>query len=402
MVDVVVVGAGLSGLACAITARELGLETLVLEAADAPGGRVRTDLVDGFLVDRGFQVLLTAYPAAIRMLDFDELELRRFDPGAVVYIDGTPHRVADPFRMPSHIWTTLRAPIGSMRDKLAALSMRRRLGRAYLDDLFDHPELNSREWLNSRFSESFIDAFVGPLVSGMTLDPDFAGPASITQFFLKMLIDGDAAVPSAGMQAIPDQLASRAGRVRYSSPVSRVAPGHVQTEAGETIKAGAIVVATDGPSAADLLDLAPVPTRPAGAIWFAAEETPVEGHVLVLDGSASGPVNSVAVMSEVAPRYSSDTRSLIVCQVLGVPDPALAQRQLTSWFGPMVESWEVVALQHIPHAVPVVDAPVSRTGSPRLGDGVYVAGDHRATPSIDGALSAGGEAAEAVWQDQDA
>ncbi len=79
--DVLIVGAGLSGLSCALWLHEGGLSVLVLEASDGIGGGVRTDEVEGFLLDRGFQVFLMAYPEAQRVLDYGALDFKPFYPG---------------------------------------------------------------------------------------------------------------------------------------------------------------------------------------------------------------------------------------------------------------------------------------------------------------------------------
>jgi len=115
MNDVVVIGAGLAGLTCARRLQAAGVDCIVLEAGDAVGGRVRTDMVDGFRLDRGFQVLLTAYPAARKWLDYGRLELKKFSAGALVWCDGGRHRVSDPWREPGALWATLRAPGGIAR-----------------------------------------------------------------------------------------------------------------------------------------------------------------------------------------------------------------------------------------------------------------------------------------------
>lgn len=145
---------------------------LVLEASDGVGGRVRSDVVDGFVLDRGFQVLLTAYPEARRQLDLDALELRCFEPGALVRTGGGFHRVADPFRDPLAAFATLRAPIGGLADKLRMLRLRRTLTGSEVPDLMRAEDVSTRESLESfGFSTGMIEAFFEPLAGGFLLDP---------------------------------------------------------------------------------------------------------------------------------------------------------------------------------------------------------------------------------------
>ncbi|MEM1334629.1 MAG: FAD-dependent oxidoreductase, partial [Actinomycetota bacterium] len=207
---VVIVGAGLAGLTCAAVLHDAGVPVRVIEAADGIGGRVRTDEIDGFLVDRGFQVALTAYPEMHRQLDMDTLDFRAFDPGALVWRDGRGSAVSDPFRLPTSIVSTVTAPVGSLFDKARIARLRFRVQRTHPAQLLRGDDRPTGAALrDDGFSETMIQRFFRPLVGGIQLDPDLNDSRRMFDIIFRMLADGDSAVPAAGMGAIPRQLAHR-------------------------------------------------------------------------------------------------------------------------------------------------------------------------------------------------
>jgi len=405
--DVIVVGAGLAGLACARTLTGSGLDVVVLEASDGVGGRVRTDHVDGYLLDRGFQILLTGYPELGRWIDLAALDLRRFAPGARVWFDGSFHTVGDPLRRPRDLPGTLISPIGSFADKLRILAAVASVRRGSVPDLLRRPETSTAERLRSLgFSDRIVERFFRPLFAGIQLDPDLEVSSRRFDVILRMLAVGDSAVPAAGMGTLPEAIARPlpAGCVHLDAPVEAVV-GTTVTVAGEQLRARAVVVATDGPTASRLLGSVADPgSRPVAALWFGADRAPLQGPTLVLDGESSGPVRNLAVMSEVAPSYAPPGRASIVAAVPG-PDALggdlepTVRRQLSGWFGAEVESWDLLRTDVIPHGQPDQRPPLHPRQAVRLGDGRYVCGDHRDTASIQGALFSGRRAAIAVITD---
>ena len=405
--DVVVVGAGLAGLAAACALHEAGRDVVVLEASDGVGGRVRTDVVDGFRLDRGFQVLLTAYPELHRQFDVAALRLQRFDPGALLWTGGRGYAVGDPLRMPPRAWPeAVRAPIGSIADKARIARWRRRLLAGAAADLLRSPDLSAIAALRAEgFSSATIDRFFRPLAGGIQLDLSLRASSRMLAVVFRMLFAGDAAVPADGMGAISEQLAAHvpADRVVLDTPVLAVERTMVRVSGDRTVAADAVVVATEGPAAARLLGLAPVASRAASCVWFAAEAPPVPQRAIVLDGDGTGPVANVAVMSNVAPSYAPPGRALIAAALPGVGadhglgDAAdVARRQLRGWWGPVVDRWQVLRTDVIAHAQPATDPPFSPRRRVDLGGGLFVCGDHRDTPSIQGALFSGRRCAEAV------
>ena len=268
----------------------------VLEASDGVGGRVRTDLVDGFRLDRGFQVLLTAYPETRRVLDYPALDLRPFLPGALVRRAGRFHELSDPWRRPERAWRSLTAGVGSLADRMRMARFRGRVRRGSLEDLFRRPESSAAERLHAEgFSAEMIDAFFRPFFGGILLDRSLSASSRMLEFVFRMMAEGDVAVPAAGMGAIPEQMARRLpeGTVRLRARVAAASPREVRLDSGETIAADAVVVATEGPEAARLAGLPAPGSRPVTCLYFAAERAPIAEPILVLDGDGTGPVNNL-------------------------------------------------------------------------------------------------------------
>jgi phytoene dehydrogenase-like protein len=410
---VYVVGAGLAGLRCARRLHEKGVAATVLEAADGVGGRVRTDRVDDFLLDRGFQALLTAYPEAREALDYRELELHPFYPGALVRTAGRFVTVADPFRRRWDGLRTALAPVGTLGDKLKVASLRRRVTAGSLEELFARPETTTREALAADgFSDTIVDRFFRPLFGGVLLDRELGTSSRMFEFVYRMFAVGDVALPTRGMSAIPEQLAGGLPPdcVRLGQRVTTVGDGGLTLAGGEKLKARAVVVATDGPTASGLLGGEPAApaSMAATCLYFAADRGPVDEPVIVLDGDGEGPVNNLCVPSAVAPTYAPPGAALVSAAVLdrpGLPKGADLEAavlgQLADWFGSAVVGWRHLATYHIPHAQPAqppgtLDPPQRPV---RLRPGIYVCGDHRDNASINGALASGRRTADTVVED---
>ena len=406
MSDVVVIGAGAAGLVCALDLVRAGVDCTVVEASDGVGGRVRTDAVDGFLLDRGFQILLTAYPEVRRRLDLDALDLRPFAPGAVVRVEDRAYEVADPRRHPRHVLATLTAPIGSFADRL-------RLARLVVDvtttpvrDLLRRPDTSTRARLEGcGFSPRMVERFWRPLFAGIQLDPDLEVSSRRFDVILRMLAGGPTAVPAAGMGAVPAQLADGlpAGTVQLDAAVERLDGTSVVLVDGPTLAPRAVVVATEGPEAHRLLGpVVPDPgSRAAACCWYATSEPPLAGTALALDGSSMGPARNLAVLSNVAPSYAPAGRSLVAAAVPGPAalDPDVGGRvadQLARWFGATTGDWQHLRTDVIAHGQPGQAPPLAPRRRVDLGEGRFVCGDHRDTASLQGAMFSGGRTAAAV------
>ncbi len=220
-----VAGGGLAGLACAIRLNEAGAQPLVFEATDAPGGRVQTDQVDGFLLDRGFQVFLDAYPEAGALLDKRSLDLRPFKPGALVFHEGRLRRVMDVFRDPRHLLESALAPIGSIADKLRVALLKWRLGRVGIGEIAAHGDMTTEQYLQrAGFSSKMIDVFFRSFYGGIFLERELRTSSRMFEFTFKMFSQGSATLPARGMGEITRQLASRlpAEAIRLGERVTEV------------------------------------------------------------------------------------------------------------------------------------------------------------------------------------
>jgi len=411
MPEVIIVGAGLAGINCALYLQGRGLDVQLVEAADRVGGRVRTDLVEGFQLDRGFQVLQTSYREAQKTLDYSALQLHHFDAGAVVRVDGRFHRLADPRRVPSRIFSTLLAPVGTLRDKLRVLELVSRLVTERTENLLKAPERTTLQALHdSSFSPLIIERFFRPFLSGIFLEEELETSSRKFEFVMRMFALGRAALPAHGMEEIPKQIAAKlpANSIMVNARVRRLTGNTVELENGTVMRARAVVIATDFSSAAVLLGLPdPRPWNGTACLYFAAEKPPMEEPVLVLNGEGSGsPINNLCVLSNVAPEYAPPGASLISVTLHAnatrnvLLDTDL-RMQLRQWFGSQTRSWRELGRYVIPRALP--SQKVSDGGlqvhPPRVRPGVYAAGDYMDSGSINGALRSGRKAAEAILED---
>ena len=406
--DVLIIGGGLAGLCCALRLHQSGFSFQVLEASDGVGGRVRTDEMEGFLLDRGFQVLLTAYPEAQRVLDYDALNLQPFYPGALIRYKGRFHRFSDPWRHPIDGILSLLSPIGSVSDKLKVRKLRQQVLTGSLQDLYHRPETTTIQALrNIGLSENMIDCFFRPFIGGVFFDPNLGVSSRMFEFGFRMFSMGDTALPSRGMGAIPEQIAARlpAGTVRTEARVESIQEDGVTLESGETIKARVVVVATEGPEVARLLGDKEKPgSRSVTCLYFETNEPPLSEPILVLNGDGKGPINSLCSPSNVAPSYAPKNRSLLEVTVIGTPDQddkhleSAVRVQLTEWFGPSVNAWRYLHTYRIHHALPLQVPPVSdpTSGSHQIRPGLFVCGEYHRAASIQWAMVSGRQAGEAV------
>lgn len=408
---IVVVGAGVAGLSAAVHLARAGKEVTVVEGSDDVGGRVRTDVVDGFQLDRGFQVLNTAYPELARVLDFSRLQLNEFEPGTAVYLDGRLRTVSNPLRRPAGLAATALAPVGSVVDKalLAAFSSACALAPPrWLAGQPEGTEGTAAQVLASAgLSGPIVERFLRPLLSGVLLDEDLEGSGRYMRMVWRCLVLGRNCLPANGMGALPGQLAEMLGRenILLGGLVTRVRPDAVTLAGGRRLPAEAVVVAT-APSAARQLvpSLPEVPMRSVTTFYHVAPEAPLPRPVLVVDADQRAVLNSV-VMTEVAPSYGPGPGggALISTSVLGLAGgPAterLVRARLSDLYRTGTSSWEHLATYAIPEAVPVMTPGQPFRRPVRFGEGLYVCGDHRDTPSLQGAMVSGRRAASAVLAD---
>ena len=386
------VGAGLAGLACARHLQAAGVEVVVLEAEDVVGGRVRTDVVDGMLLDRGFQVHNTGYPEAQRVLDHEALDLRRFTAGALVRVGDRLHRVGDPRKVPTWAPGTVLSPIGSLKDKLLIGKLAAEAGLLSPDALLSRPETTTYDALRARgLSDRVIDRFFRPFLSGVFLEDQLATSSRAFDLVWRSFVRGNQCVPAAGMGAMPAQLAVGVD-VRLGSRVETLAG------ARQAHGARAVVVATAATAAGRLLPGLDVPaSSKVTTHYHLADEPPVREPAIVLDGEGGGPVANTVVLTNAAPSYAPGRHLVSSSVVSGDTSEAAVRQHLSQLYGVETAAWQHVAAYEVRDALPSQAPPMGRFAKPvRLDDGLYVCGDHRDSASIQGALVSGRRAATAV------
>lgn len=409
--DVVVVGAGLAGLTCARSLQAAGLDVRVLEASPEVGGRVRTEEVDGHLVDVGFQLLNPSYPAVRRHIDVDALRLAPFAAGVHARLDSGPVVLGDPRRAPRLLRGTAAAGLPRLREALPllrwaapALAPSRDLpGRVRRR----RPDRSLQEALDASGVRGDLRRVLEAFVAGVVLDDTGLTAEQMVLLVIRSFLAGTPSLPADGMRALPRQLAAPLGdRVRTSTPVHDVGPGRVRTGEG-TVRARTVVLAAGPGAAAGLLD------RPAPAVrgvvtqwWSAPADTIAHaagGGLLRVDARSrpTGPLVNTSVVTGAAASCAPEGRHLVAASALMRPDaPAPTRDEMLRHAGELLESptgsWEEVARHEVAEALPAATAPLDVRAPQRVADGLLVCGDHRDTPSIQGAMVSGERAAAAV------
>lgn len=407
---VIVVGAGLAGLTCAKVLNEDGAEVVLFEASDGIGGRVRTDEKEGFLLDRGFQVYFTAYPAARRHLDHEKLNLRPFDPGAVVCRPDGRSVLSDPLRAPLDIVPSLLSKVASFGDKVRTLGLASTAISIDAESASEVPgeDFSSEVYLRGfGFSERFIDEFFRPFYGGIFLDRSLDTSSRVLRFTFKMLATGATVVPARGMGEIPKQLASHLpdGVVNLNSPVEKFLYDGYRISgievAGKEHEADAVVLATDAPAAAKIAGER-VPEGALGQLCIYYSGNGIGGKNISLNAQDGGFLNNVVQISNVSKDYAPDEQGLVCAVALGdmdLPDAEVYRRgveDITLWYpGADLRPLEIYRIPYAQFSQPPGihrRLPRNQASSP----GVVLAGEYTEDSSINGSMRSGEKAAEEV------
>ncbi|MFI7497352.1 NAD(P)/FAD-dependent oxidoreductase [Streptomyces sp. NPDC049687] len=443
--DVVVVGAGVAGLSAAHRLTSAGITTAVLEAAHGVGGRMSTEKVDGFRLDRIGQLLSTAYPELGLTPGLDALVLRPFAPGVLLHSDGRHHRAgaqagAGSARGALHAVRALAsaprpgvlpggragalsrtgspwqpaqpprirpgAPLGTAVDQARLGAALTRIAATPAERLLRRPESAAAQALAARgLPARTIDGFLRPLLAALLCDPDLTTSSRCADLALRAFAAGRLCVPEGGAEVLPELLARTLppGTVHTGVRVTSVSTTSVTTAEHGEFRCRAVLLATDARAAAELLPGLRVPDfHPVTVVHHTTDEPPATGASLLLDADRSGPVAHTTVVSAVDPARAPEGRALISSTVLGTPPDGVdtaVRMHLSRLYGTSTARWETLAVHHTAEAVPAMRPPHDLRRSVRLLAGLYVCGDHRDTSTVQGALHSAHRAAAAIVAD---
>ncbi len=404
--QIYIIGAGVAGLVAAYELELAGYNPIILEATDAVGGRVKTDLKDGFMLDRGFQVLLTEYPEAKRYLDYSQLNLKLFAPGSIILKPGNMYAIHDPIRNPLKLLSMAFSNIGNFMDKVKIFKLTNSLKKTTVEELFAEPSLRTIDFLKTYgFSEKIIQNFFKPFFKGIFLEEQLETSSRMFKFVFKMFSEGNAAIPEHGMQQIPLQLHKKLLRteVRFNTPVKAVDGLKISLENGSQLDADHIIVATQPdhlfPQIAGQFESA----RSVVNVYFSLAKSFIAQPMIAIVPEETFLINNLVFLTDVSKAYATEDRALLsvsIVKPVAVNEklPQLLAIELSALTGISSEFFEHVATYDVSYALPVVsdmryDVPATNS---KLYDNVYLAGDYLLNGSINAAMTSGRKAAEAL------
>ena len=409
---IIIIGAGIAGLTAAIELEKAGFKPTILESSERIGGRVKTDKVDGHLLDHGFQVLLTAYPEAQHYLDYDKLNLKKFTPGALIIDpDKGNYMISDPLRQVSSIFSMLFSPVGSLSDKLKIFNWNRDLKKMAVEDIFAKPEMESIQFLRQKgFSEKIITQFFTTFFGGIFLENELKTSSRMLEFVFKMFGEGYAAIPENGMGQIPQMLADNLSQteIRLKQKVEKVGLRKLSLENGEELEADVIIIATKPEALLPQLQGQFSEDQFVTNLNFSSSIDPIGKSLIALVPSDEYLINNVTVMNDTSNAYAPEGRHLLsvsVTQDYQENDKQLKARilnELVEIF-PALKQAEIEHLKtfYINHALPKIDdfQTKMKPSQAKIQEGIYLAGDYLLNGSINAAMASGRYAAHAVFED---
>lgn len=404
--DVIVIGAGVAGLAAARHLLDGGLRVTVLEAGERVGGRMATDTVDGFRLDRGPSLLNTSYPELRRSDVLRTLPLAPVAPGALLRAAGRGYRVGDPRGM-RVAFRSARAPIGSALDKARLGATLGRLAETPAHRIAARPETTAAQVLAARgFAPRTVEGFLRPLLTALLCDPELVTSSRVADLVLRAFARGRTCLPAGGAASVPARLAQALppGTVRLGARVRRISVNSVLTEDGTELPCRAVLVATDARSACALLPGLRMPAfHQVTVVHHAAPAAPLREPALVLDADRFGPVSHTFPASEIDPTRAPAGRALVTSVVLGPPpapdDDKAIRAHLAELYDTVTDEWELLAAYSDADAVPAMAVPHDLRRPVRLLAGLYVCGDHRDTSTLQGALTSARRATAAALRE---
>lgn len=407
--SITIIGAGISGLTAAVYLHQKGHKVQIIEASDRAGGRIKTDLMDGFRLDRGFQVLLTEYPETKALLDYKKLNLKRFLPGATVLYDGGQFEIADPLRRPTATFATAFAPVGSLKDKINTFFLKNKLVKISILNIFKQPEIETIAQLkNYGFSPKMINRFYKPFFSGIFLENDLKTSSNMFDFVMKMFSEGDAAIPELGMEEIPKQLVAMLpeNSIKYNTKVTTIENNKIIFENGSTLEADKIIIATEAIGLARAyISKEKQNFHQVTNVYFEAKIAPTKKAVVVLNAATNKKwANNLTVLSNISNQYAPEGKVLISVSCNGIPtidDATLAENmktELKQWYGNQVADWKLLKTYRIKYALPNQEKVANELHDSqiKINDNLFICGDHLLNGSINAAMKSGRLVAELI------
>jgi hypothetical protein len=408
--SVIIIGAGIAGLTAAKFLKQFGFSVKVFEASDGVGGRVRTFKKDGFLMDKGFQVLLGAYPLAKEILDYDALKLKPFLSGAKVFHANGVHNVVDPLRQPSGLLETLFSPIGNLKDKLLMLKLKLALKSKTVDQIFKEKEQSTLQFLNQYgFSERMITVFFKPFLGGIFLEKELTTSSRMFNFVFKMFGEGEALLPEDGIQAIPNQLAKdlKANELFLNTRVAHINKDEITLEDGTTFKANDILIATNE------LNLPSFKIKQSGQhrkvlnLYFKTKTKPFNEALIGLVAKPNCLVNNVAVLNNICDNFSTSDHYLVSISIIeynfniSLDDIIKKSKdELSFWF--KTTDWEYLESFEIDYALPNQDSVKYMPDEEDfiIDTNLYKCGDYLTNGSLNAAMLNGKMVAELIYRNK--
>ncbi len=401
-----IIGAGISGLVAAIELEKNGFSPFILEGSQSIGGRVKTDLVDGFRLDQGFQVLLTAYPEAKKYLDYQALNLKNFEPGAVIFDENESFIITDPLRNPLQIVGMAFSKVGSFLDKVKMFSLTQSLKKKTVAEIFNSESKPTLQYLKEYgFSDQIIAYFFKPFFRGIFLEPHLNTSSRMFEFVFKMFSIGNAAVPAKGMGEIPQMLRSQLSKTQiyFNTPVKQIKSQEIHLENGEILTADRIIIATQPDRVLPQMQGQFAKPKHVTNLYFTTQKSFMARPMIGLIPGDGHLVNNIVFMDDVSEEYSAENRSLLSVTVL---DHSFSEKELIKAVQAELERisrikgeyFKHLKTYEIPYALPTLDDmkyEIAFTET-KITENVFLAGDYLLNGSINAAMTSGRLAAEAV------
>ncbi len=407
---ILIIGAGIAGLTAGKLLKDKGFKVKILEADIAPGGRVQTDIVNGFRLDRGFQILLKDYPEAKSLLNYDLLNVKAFNPGALILKENNIFEIGDPIRNPSSVFKTIFSPVGNLKDKLLLLSLNLKLKSQQLEVVFDKNEVTTHQYLQDYgFSNKMIESFFRPFLGGIFLDNSLKTSSRMFEFVFKLFGNGDTVIPANGMGEISKQLAANftSDEILLNHKVVSILGNQVKTASEGLFSADLILLATAAHQLLQPYEKENIAHQSVTTCYFSADKPPFKQPLIALNTLDKDIVNNIAVLTNIAKSYAPKNQSLIAVSLKGmhqnINQETLVTKiksELKHWFHEAV-NWQHLKTYHIKYALPNQQHVVNYVSEEdlKLNNFTYICGDHLLNGSINAAMKSGRLAAQKIIKD---